>query len=391
MKRTLSALVLPTTGRERTRTIGASCVRGVETEGWAKSKRAFKALLSIVCIAASTGAQAGYSNLFLFSDSLSDTGNNAFVFDVVGAAGTPPLPPGTLRTPVPTTDNSFIPTYPYATAVGGRYSNGAVWAEAFAPVFGLSAIASNLGGTNYAYGGARLGPLGSPNPFDNFPNNFPLSLTTQVATFLNSYAQAPADALYVVAGGGNDTRDIIAAAGADILNGIDPTAGVVAAAASYAASLDAIVNQLESAGAKDIIVWNSPNAGLAPAILAQNAGALGQMVSQTINQALMLALADEVAMGVRIFDLYAFVTNIAANPGAYGLADASNACSAAANLAACQGVAGQYLFWDGIHPTAAGHRLLANAMIAFVPEPGTIVLVALSLFGLAAGRQRRSR
>ena len=383
MNRTLSALVLPTAGTESTRTIGASCVRGVETEGWAKSKRALKALLGIVCIAAWTSAQAGYSNLFLFSDSLSDTGNNAFVFDVVGAAGT-------LRTPVPTADNSFIPTYPYATPVGGRYSNGAIWAEAFAPVFGLSAIASNLGGTNYAYGGARLGPLGSPNPFDNFPNNFPLSLTTQVATFLSSYPQAPADALYVVAGGGNDTRDIIAAAGTDILNGIDPTAGVVAAAASYAASLDAIVNQLESAGAKNIIVWNSPNAGLAPAILAQNAGALGQMVSQTINHALMLTLADEVAMGVRIFDLYAFVTNIAANPGAYGLADASNACSAAANLAACQGVADQYLFWDGIHPTAAGHHLLANAMIAFVPEPGTIVLVALGLFGLAAGRKRRS-
>ena len=288
MNRTLSALVLPTAGTESTRTIGASCVRGVETEGWAKSKRALKALLGIVCIAAWTSAQAGYSNLFLFSDSLSDTGNNAFVFDVVGAAGT-------LRTPVPTTDNSFIPTYPYATPVGGRYSNGAIWAEAFAPVFGLSAIASNLGGTNYAYGGARLGPLGSPNPFDNFPNNFPLSLTTQVATFLSSYPQAPADALYVVAGGGNDTRDIIAAAGTDILNGIDPTAGVVAAAASYAASLDAIVNQLESAGAKNIIVWNSPNAGLAPAILAQNAGALGQMVSQTINHALMLTLADEVA------------------------------------------------------------------------------------------------
>ena len=79
----------------------------------------------IVTLAVSTGASAGYSSLFIFGDSLSDTGNNAFVFDLVGESQG--IPPGTLRTPVPTANNSFIPDFPYATSVGGRYSNGPVW------------------------------------------------------------------------------------------------------------------------------------------------------------------------------------------------------------------------------------------------------------------------
>ena len=45
---------------------------------------------------------------------------------------------------------------------------------------------------------------------------------------------------------------------------------------------------------------------------------------------------------------------------------------------------------DGIHPTAAGHRLIAGAMVAFVPEPGTIVLLALGLFGIVATRKRQT-
>ena len=344
-------------------------------------------LLALTCLVGGSGAQAGYSKLFLFGDSLSDAGNNAFVFDyVIG----PPLglPPGTLRTPVPTPDNSFVPSLPYATPVGGRYSNGPVWAETFAPAFGLSAVASNLLGTNYAYGGARMGPV------DPSGSVFPPSLSTQVAAFLNPYVThslpVPGDALYVVAGGGNDARDSITEAAKDLASGktvLQMLDGIQSRAAIYAGYLDTIIEQLEWAGAKNIVVWNTPNAGVAPAILAQGAGLLGTTVSQLMNQALLQALDDDIAEGVRIFDAYGFISDVAAHPGAYGLSNASDACSVVVLDPTVD--CGKYFFWDGIHPTAAGHRLLANAMITFVPEPAAVLLIAIGLLGIAASRKSR--
>jgi len=345
-------------------------------------------LVAFGCLAASGSALGGYSGLFIFGDSLSDTGNNAFVFDVVGLSANPPLPAGTLRTPVPTPSDTFVPQFPYATPVGGRYSNGPVWAESFATALGLSALASNLGGTNYAYGGARVGPLGPLNPFLDFPNNFPLSLTTQVATFLAQYPQAPADALYIVAGGGNDARDIILAAAQDIANNVNPLPNILSAAAAYAGFVDAIVDDLEGAGARNIIVWNTPNAGVAPASIANNAAALGTLVATLMNMQLMQALADDIAAGLRVFDAFGFVTGVTGNPSANNLADVTHACSAAAHLAACQQADFRFFFWDGIHPTAVGHQLLANAMIAFVPEPGTVVLLGAALVALGFARRR---
>src|ERR1700693_4280132 len=94
--------------------------------------------------------------------------------------------------------NSFIPTFPYAS---GHYTNGQVWAQSFASAFGLSANPSVLGGTDYAFGGATTGTLSPGGLFSPFPP----SLETQVAFFLSQHGNAaPSDALYVIAGGGNN-------------------------------------------------------------------------------------------------------------------------------------------------------------------------------------------
>jgi outer membrane lipase/esterase len=322
-----------------------------------------KWLVAIACIASMHGANAGYSSLFIFGDSLSDSGNNALV-----------LAPNV--TPVPISGNTFIPTFPYAS---GHYSNGPVWAQTLASALGLSALPSLLpGGTDYAFGGARTGPVSN-----NLLNPFPPSLETQTAFFLSQHGNvAPSSALYVVAGGGNNARDALnSIAGCGTMACV--LAVVQAAATGFATDIATIVGELELAGATHIVVWDTPDVGLAPAVIATGGGAIGTALSQAMNSALLATVGGD--PDVMLFDLFGLQDKIAANPAAFGLTNVTDAC---AQFAACD--PSKYLFWDGIHPTSEGHLIIGDAMIALVPEPATFALLGLALAGLAVSRRRAS-
>jgi len=320
-------------------------------------RRLFASLLLIVGIACAPVAHASYSGLYVFGDSLSDTGNNAAV---IGADPTQVI-----------TGNTYVPTNPYAS---GQYSNGNVWVHTFAAGLGLSAAPFVAGGGVFAFGGAQTS-------YDPPPFGFPPSLTTQMGMYLSlTGGLASSDALYVIAGGGNNARAALEAIG----GGADVAATIGATAAQYAADIGAMVDSLQAAGAKDIVVWNTPNLGLAPAVTAGGAASsfLGMLVASSMNSALALELSDEA--GVRLFDVFGLVSNIAQNPGLYGLSNVSDACG---GIAGCD--ASKYLFWDGIHPTAAGHVILGNAMVAAIPEPETyaMLLAGLGLLGFALRRR----
>ncbi len=313
-------------------------------------------------------AAAPFGGLVVFGDSLSDSGNNYLA-----------LSPGV--TPAAAiTSNSFIPAYAYAPGLGyplGVYSNGPVWATYAAGALGLDpahAGPSLAGGTNWAFGGAQTGGAAA----------FPPSLLAQTNGFLSSTGNtAPSNYLYVVAGGGNDARDALAAiqAGADVVDTI------TAVSTSFAGNVGTIVDQLQAAGAAHIVVWNTPNLGTAPATLALGGAAAGlaTTVAQSMNVALATRLSGEV--GVSTFDLFGLVGDVIAaynadpsnNP--YGLSNVTDACIGGTCDAA------SYLFWDGIHPTNKGHQLIASAFVAqVVPEPGTWVMFAFGLGGLGAVR-----
>jgi outer membrane lipase/esterase len=207
--------------------------------------------------------------------------------------------------------NTYVPSQPYGSGV---YSNGPVWASNAASQLGVTLQPSLAGGTNYAFGGATTGPAVS---------GFPYSLLTQANQYLATNTVS-ANALYVIAGGGNDARAALGAIAACAGVCLGPT--VAATATQYAANVGAIVDALQAGGAQHIIVWNTPNLGLAPAVAAAGATGLGTFLAGSMNAALAARLAGE--SGVTTFDIFGLGTSIALNPGAFGFTDVTNACGA---------------------------------------------------------------
>lgn len=302
-------------------------------------------------------AQADFSELVVFGDSLSDTGNIAAVLvdrlereAIIG--------------------NQFIPLAPYAS---GRFTNDQTWVDLFGATHDVPAEASLSGGTNYSFGASLI---------NETPEGYPPSLADQA---LNHFAVTEGvlgqDALYVIAGGGNDARIAMG----EIALGADLAATIASAATTITAGIGAIVDDLQLAGAKNIVVWNLPNLSQVPAISAQ--GELAATVALNLTQATNAAIQQEVLdQNVLLFDLYSLTTEVAAEPSAFGLINASDACGA---IAECDPAT--YLFWDGIHPTSAGHELIATRMtqLVSVPEPNCRVLVLTAGWAVIASVRRR--
>ena len=220
---------------------------------------------------------------------------------------------------------------------------------------------------------------------------FPPSATTQLLggpstmPWMNGYltplASVPSTALYVIAIGGNDVRDLSVA----VATGITSPFAVPGLAANYATAVGNMVDALQAKGAQRIVVWNTPNVGATPAALAGPLGFAGLAtdISTFFNGALATRMSTE-APGVSIFNVFGTTNQIIATPGAYGLSHVTDACGFAGNN--CDPATA--LFWDGIHPTSAGHAILAAGMLAAVPEPSSMLMLAVGICALLAWRRR---
>jgi phospholipase/lecithinase/hemolysin len=307
------------------------------------------AVLFAAAIAAPAWAAGGssFNSIVVFGDSLSDPGND---FALINTQNTPPydnLDPGTI-----------IPHAPYAKG-GHHYSNGATWVEQFAKRRGLAQYvnpawqSAGSKAANYAVGGGRA--------YDDQINK---NLPQQVGRFLEDVGndQAPSDALYVIEFGGNDARDILVSGDAGTI--IDKAAN----------SIGNSIYILWLNGARKFLVWNIPDLSKTPAIRA-----MGPDVQQAVygllyyyfNPALDFALSQVSQLpGIEIylFDAFGKVNEIVTKPEAFGLDVVDKACVTPLIPPFDCKEPGEYLFWDGIHPTKAGHAVFAQEVVNVLPH-----------------------
>jgi phospholipase/lecithinase/hemolysin len=275
-----------------------------------------------------------FSSLFVFGDSLSDPGNT---YVLTGEINQPPWEP--------------IPEFPYESR---RFSNGKIWVDILAQETrnyrgALPAYRSKWFG-NYAVAGARAQGIGAAKP----------TLGDQVQKYLGrTGGTADPDALYVVQIGGNDIRDALETG----LGGGDPIAVIGGAIQALAQNLTV----LSQAGARKFLVANAPNLGKVPVIAALGAQGPAEQLSAAYNLALDGLLVQFAAAGLEIYrlDLFSFVNTATAMPEGLGFADAMTPCLEVF-VPPATGVCDdpdQHLFWDGLHPTRAGHRLVGSIAV----------------------------
>jgi phospholipase/lecithinase/hemolysin len=354
--------------------------------------------------AAADAAGIVYDRMFVFGDSLSDTGN--VYAETHGLA--PPDPP----------------------YFAGRFSDGPNWVDRFAGAFGVElspALAPPTSDSlNFAFGSAQTG-WENRVPSPDFEAAVP-GLLGQAAGYTQELPVDPG-ALHVVWSGANDYilpffEPVVFGTAFDayLQPDADRTVGNIAAALSH----------LIGAGVTDFLVPNLPDLGAIPlaarlpdlldglltaeerdrllAGFADPAEALAAYTAQH-NAALAEALdglsAANPGITLMSFDVYGLFEEVFAEPEAFGLDDvesgAAEFClfdSAIAqdvdNCALLGPTAARRAFIDEQHPSAAMHAIIADAALEAVgvPEPGTVLLLAAGLGGLAcqiAGRRRMAQ
>jgi phospholipase/lecithinase/hemolysin len=274
-----------------------------------------------------------FSTVYVFGASLDDTGN------LCNVAPTSCPPP------------------PYATA---RASNDSLWIELVAARLGARVTPARGGGTNYAFGGARTGPIAGTT--QGVPN-----MRQQVELMVQNAPTAGRDrALFVVNGAtvGNDITDALTQA---LTN--PPVAPAIVTAS--VANMVAMVQALHAAGARHVLLVNSTDIGRTPLVRAQ--GQLAILAATQLSTQFNAGLAAQLptlralaGLSVYVLDLGALTAEVFANPSGFGFTNVTQPCVVLQPPSVCS-TPGSFFFWDGFHPTVATGRLVAQRALAALP------------------------
>lgn len=302
---------------------------------------------AVLCLAATpagaTKSTLNYTSLTVLGDSLVDAGNIA-VF--TGGA----------------TPDASLGYY------NGRFTNGYDYTDLLSiDLFGAPTTASLLGGTNFAFGGARATTTsGVPD------------LAEQMGLFQGYLAGGgtiDANGLYVLSFGGND-----------IFNLPDGYPSVDAALRAASASIAGAVQMLNDMGVRNILLTDFPVGGPA---LSYSMTANGYLTDD------LAALTLDGDTTLMRYDLLGFLGKATLAPGLVGLPvlDQTTDCiTAGAQASGCAG----YFYFDGTHPTAqvqaAAYADMNREFGLFnaVPEPASWAMM-IAGFAMVGGALRTRR
>ncbi|MBE9166826.1 SGNH/GDSL hydrolase family protein [Pleurocapsales cyanobacterium LEGE 06147] len=338
-----------------------------------------------------------FSKLYVFGDSLSDSGNlfNATTyvqsFEEFLEVDIPVIPPS--------------PPY-----FEGRFSNGPVWVENLAEDLGLTLTPSTelsvfnpqfrlpspvtftpegieispfFNGTtttqsvNFAFGGAQTGERNAGELAGFRPG-----VLTQVDWFVNDHQQvelADSDALYIVWAGANDYQNIPDAQPEEIVG-----------------NLKTAIESLYDIGARNFLVPNLPDLGKTPLALSSASLVPADTLTNLTREHNLLLdttlddLRDSLT-GINPipFNVNGIFNEILTTPEEFGLTgrtspalrgrgqpltNVSEPCLDPVTFVGCSNP-DEYLFWDAIHPTSFAHEILGEfALTTLITETETILI-----------------
>jgi phospholipase/lecithinase/hemolysin len=291
-----------------------------------------------------------YDNIYVFGDSLSDTGN---VFNAT---------------------NGIIPPSP--TYSNGRFSNGPIWVDYLASDLGLTLNLRN----NFAFGGATTGT-------ENIGLATLPGLQQQINNFVAENKTADSNALYIIWAGTNDYLSYFF--------GGDPNP------TNTLTNLSAALTSLVADGARDIMVVNLPDLGKLPfANFDSQRSDLFNTFSSEHNSSLnteLQVLSQQLSPDINIIELNvnSLFDRIVAAPEEFGFTNVTNSCISEDLSVVPIDVPTQqvfcnpeeFLFWDEVHPTTTAHKLIGELAFSAlqpvpVPEPSAgLGILAYSILG----------
>lgn len=312
---------------------------------------------------------ATFSSIYVFGDSLSDTGN---VFNSSG--------------------NTFPPP-PY---FNGRFSNGPNWIDDLAqkldltsptPITKVLAGVSPTDGINFAFGGATTGEA-------NTVSSALPGLSQEIGLFTNSIptgVSADPKALYIIWAGGNDYLPTTSS----FVPYTQPNTTLN--------NLSSAVTSLYNDGARNVMVVNLSDLGKTPLALSTDQlipGTSARLNTLTLEhnsglQQEIQGLSQSLTgINLRSLDVNSLFNQATAPNNPYGFENVTTPCFNSSTGSVCSDPS-KFLFWDQIHPTTGVYQIIADAAYntletESVPEPSPTW--ALFTFGaLWAGSALKSQ